>query len=92
MARKLRVEYPGAIYHGMNRVGRREAIFNDDAGRQPFVGTPGEACAKTGWPVHACVLITNHFHLVLETPQPNPVAGMKRFLGTYTSRFAPAGL
>ena len=87
MARKLRVEYPGAIYHVMNRGDRRELIFMDDADRQRFVETLGEACVKTGWQVHAYVLMPNRFHLVVETPQPNLVAGMKWFLGTYTSRF-----
>lgn len=87
MARQLRVEYPGAIYHVMNRGDRREPIFQDDADRRRFVETLGEACAKTGWQVHAYVLMPNHFHLVVETPQPNLVAGMKWLLGTYTSRF-----
>jgi len=87
MARKLRVEYPGAIYHVMNRGDRREPIFKDDADRQRFVETLGEACAKTGWHIHGYVLMPNHFHLVVETPQPNLVAGMKWFLGAYTSRF-----
>jgi REP element-mobilizing transposase RayT len=87
MARKVRVEYPGAIYHVMNRGDRREPIFKDDADRQRFVETLAEACAKTGWQVHAYVLMPNHFHLVIETPQPNLVAGMKWFLGTYTGRF-----
>ena len=87
MARKLRVEYAGAIYHVMNRGDRRELIFLDEADRQRFVETLGEACAKTGWQVHAYVLMPNHFHLVVETPQPNLVAGMKWLLGTYTSRF-----
>ena len=59
----------------------------DDADRQRFVDTLGEACAKTGWQVHAYVLMPNHFHVVVETPQPNLVAGMKWLLGTYTSRF-----
>ncbi len=49
MARKLRVEYAGTIYHVMNRGDRRERIFMDDADRQRFVDTLGEACAKTGW-------------------------------------------
>ena len=83
MARKLRVEYPGAVYHVMNRGDRREPIFQDDADRKRWVETPGEACAKTGWQVHAYVLMPNHFHLVVETPQPNLVAGMKWWLGTY---------
>ena len=87
MARKLRVEYPGAIYQVMNRGDRREPIFKDDAVRQCFVETLGEVCAKTGWQVHAYVRMPNHFHLVVETPQPNLVAGMKWLLGTCTSRF-----
>jgi hypothetical protein len=49
MVRKLRVEYAGAVYHFMNRGHRRELIFKDDADRQRFVETPGEASAKTGW-------------------------------------------
>ena len=49
MARKLRVEYAGAIYHVMNRGDRRELIFIDDADRQRFVETLGEVSAKTGW-------------------------------------------
>ncbi len=87
MARKLRVEYPGAIYHVMNRGDRREEIFKDDQDRERFLETLGEVCAKTGWQVHALCLMLNHFHLVVETPQGNLVTGMKWFLGTYTSRF-----
>jgi REP element-mobilizing transposase RayT len=71
----------------MNRGDRRERIFMDDADRRRFVETLGEVCAKTGWQVHAYVLMPNHFHWVVETPQPNLVAGMKWLLGTYTSRF-----
>ena len=87
MARKLRVEYEDAIYHVMNRGDRREAIFLDDEDRKRFLATLGEACAKTGWQVHALCLMANHFHLIVATPQPNLVAGMKWFLGTYTGRF-----
>jgi REP element-mobilizing transposase RayT len=87
MARKLRVQYPGAIYHVMNRGDRRELIFQDDTDRKLFLQTLGEACQKTGWHIHAWCLMPNHFHLVIETPQPNPVAGMKWLLGTYTGRF-----
>lgn len=87
MARKLRVEYPGAIYHVLNRGDRREPIFHDDADRRRFLETLSETCGKNGWQVHAYCLMPNHFHLVMETPQANLVAGMKWFLGTYTSRF-----
>lgn len=87
MARKLRVQYPGAIYHLMNRGDRREPIFKDDEDHRRFLETLGEVCGKTGWQVHAYCLMLNHFHLVVETPQANLVAGMKWFLGSYTSRF-----
>src|SRR6266540_6014402 len=87
VARKLRVEYAGAIYHVMSRGDRREPIFQDEADRQRFVETLGEGCERSGWQVHAYCLMPNHFHLVVETPQPTLVAGMKWFLGTYTGRF-----
>jgi putative transposase len=87
MARKLRVQYPGAIYHIMNRGDRREAIFIDDEDRELFLETLGEACEKTDWQVHAWCLMSNHFHLVSETPRGNLVDGMQWFLGVYTNRF-----
>jgi REP element-mobilizing transposase RayT len=87
MARKLRIQYEGAIYHVMNRGDHREDIFRDDKDRELFLRTLGEACAKTDWQVHAWCLMRNHFHLVVETPKANLVAGMKWFLGTYTSRY-----
>ena len=87
MARKLRVEYSGAIYHVMNRGDRREEIFLSDKDRKLFLETLGETCGKTGWEVLAFCLMPNHFHLVVATPRANLVAGMKWFLGTYTSRF-----
>src|SRR6266550_3144019 len=66
MPRKLRVEYPGAIYHVMNRGDRREPIFRDDADRQRFVNTLDEACGKTAQ-VHALCLLLNHFLQVAAT-------------------------
>ena len=81
------MEYAGAIYHVMNRGDRRKPIFQDDQDRNRFLDTLGECCGKTSWQVHAYVLMPNHFHLVVETPQPNLVGGMKWFLGTYTARF-----
>ena len=87
MARKLRLQYSGAIYHLMSRGDRRERIFLDDADRQSFISTLAEACVKTDWQVHAYCLMNNHFHLVIETPKANLVVGMKWLLGTYTARF-----
>jgi len=87
MGRKVRIEYPGAIYHVINRGDRKERIFNDHSDRLLFLETLEEACEKTDWQIHSLCLMDNHFHLVPETPQPNLVAGMKWLLGTYTNRF-----
>src|SRR5438094_382893 len=84
MPRKLRVEYPAATYHVMSRGDRREDIFLDDVDRQDFIKTLAEACVKAGWQVHAYCLMRNHYHLVLETPEANLVAGMAWLQSTYT--------
>jgi len=86
MPRQLRIQYQGAIYHLMSRGDRREEIFRDDLDRKSFLQTLGAACQKSGWQVDAYCLMSNHFHLVLETPQPNLAIGMKWLLGTYTQR------
>lgn len=87
MARQLRIQYEGAIYHLMNRGDRREEIFRDDVDRKRFLEALEGVCQKTGWQVHAYCLMSNHFHLVVETPRANLVEGMKWLLGTYTMRF-----
>jgi REP element-mobilizing transposase RayT len=86
MARGVRVEYSGAFYHVMARGNRREHIFRDDVDRDFFCQSLGEACERTGWRVHAWVLMSNHYHLMLETPEGNLVAGMKWLQNTYTRR------
>jgi len=87
MARQLRVEYEGAIYHVMSRGDRKEPIFEDDEDRLRFLRALGETCGRADWGVHAYCLMGNHFHLVLETAKPTLASGMKWFLGTYTQRF-----
>lgn len=87
MARKLRIQYPGAIYHVMSRGDHREEIFLDDDDRKRFLETLEGACAKTDWQVHCFCLMSNHFHAVVETPRANLADGMKWFLGEYTKRF-----
>jgi putative transposase len=87
MPRPLRIQYEGARYHVMSRGDGREAIVLDDADRREFLRTLGEACGKMGWQVHAYCLMSNHFHVVAETPRPNLALGMKWLLGTYTHRF-----
>ena len=87
MARKTRVEFAGAIYHVIDRGDRREAIYRDDADRMAFLETLTQACLRTGWRLHAYVLMSNHYHLMLETPEPNLVRGMHWFQATWTMRF-----
>ncbi|MDR3406328.1 MAG: transposase [Chthoniobacter sp.] len=87
MPRSVRLEYPGAFYHVMARGYRRERIFADDVDRRFFLQTLGEACERTGWRVHAWVLMRDHYHCLLETPEPNLVAGMQWLQNAYTRRF-----
>ena len=86
MPRQLRIDYPGAIHHVMSRGDRREDIYHDEVDRQDFLKTQAETCQKTDWQVHAYCLMSNHFHLVLETPNANLVEGMQWLLSTYTIR------
>ena len=87
MARQLRIQYPGAVYHVLARGDRREDIVHDDSDREMFVATLAEVCKKTGWQVLAWVLMDNHYHWLIRTPQPNLVEGMKWFQNAYTRRF-----
>ena len=86
MPRQLRIQHPGAMYHVMSRGNRRQDIFLDDVDRQDFLKTLAEACQKADWQVHAYCLMSNHYHLVVETPNANLVAGMAWLQGTYTIR------
>lgn len=87
MARSIRIEYPGAFYHVMARGNRRESIFSDDEDRRFFLRTLAEACGMTGWRIHAWTLMSNHYHLFMETPEPNLVAGMQWLQNAYTRRY-----
>ena len=86
MPRSLRLEFPGAFYHVMARGNRRETIFHDDDDRRFFLATLSEACGMTGWRVHAWVLMGNHYHLFIETPEANLVAGMSWLQNPVTGR------
>lgn len=68
----------------MTRGNRGERIYLDDIDRHDFIKRLAEACQKTGWQVHAYCLMRNHYHLVLETPNANLVAGMAWLQSTYT--------
>ena len=83
MARPLRFVYPGAIYHVMARGDGGKMIFTTENDYSLFLDWLGKVCESHGWRVHAWVLMGNHFHLLLETPEPNLVSGMRLLLGSY---------
>ena len=87
MPRAPRIEYPGAVYHVMSRGVKEEPIFKDRLDYGLFLGTLDEACQRTGWRVHAYVLLPNHYHGLIETPHGNLVAGMTWFQGAFAQRF-----
>jgi putative transposase len=86
MARSVRVEFEGAFYHVLARGDRREAIVRDDADRETFLRTLGEGSERSGFRVHAFVLMTNHYHLLLETPRANLSRGMGWLQNAFTRR------
>ncbi len=87
MPRQIRMEYPGAVYHVLSRGDRKGPIFLDDGDGHDFIKTLAEACQKTGFEIHGYCLMKNHFHLVVETPEGNLVAGMRWLMSTYANRF-----
>lgn len=87
MARPLRIEFAGAVYHAMGRGNERRAIYRDDADRELFLATLARAVERWRWIVHAYCLMGNHYHLLLETPEPNLSRGMRQLNGEYTQAF-----
>lgn len=87
MARKLRIQFPGAIYHVINRGNYRRDLFLSPGEAQAFLTTVKEAKDRMGWRVHAYALMRNHYHLAIETPEPNLVQGMHWLQTTWASRF-----
>ena len=87
MARKLRLEYPGAIYHIINRGNYRWDVFESVRTAQSFVQTMEEAVVLYGWRLQAYALMSNHFHLVVETPVGNLTEGMHWLMSTTATRF-----
>ena len=87
MPRKLRLEFPGACYHVINRGNYRSDVFKTAGAKGAFESCLFEACAKSGWLLHAHVLMSNHYHLALETPEGNLVTGMQWLQATFANRF-----
>ena len=84
MARPLRMEFSGALYHITSRGDRREAIYEDDIDRHRFVEILGEVVERFNWLCHAYCLMSNHYHLVIETPDANLSKGMRQLNGVFT--------
>ncbi len=87
MARPLRIEYDGALYHVTSRGNERKAIFRDDTDRELFLATLFRVTERFHWLCHAYCLMNNHYHLVIETPDGNLSKGMRQLNGVYTQAF-----
>jgi len=87
MARPLRIEFPGAVYHVTARGDGREDIFLSDDDRTLFYDVMAHVVKRFGWLYHAWCLMTNHYHLMIETPKGNLSRGMRQLNGVYTQRF-----
>jgi len=87
MARPLRIEYPGAVYHITSRGNEKKPIFKDEKDRDIFLDTLSQVDKRYNWLCHAYCLMNNHYHLIIETPDGNLSAGMRQLNGVYTQTF-----
>jgi len=87
MARPLRIEFPGAIYHVISRGNASQIIYEDDVDRRNFLEILSSAIQRYHWLCHAYCLMGNHYHLLIETPEANLSSGMRQINGVYTRRF-----
>ena len=87
MARKIRLQYADALYHVINRGNYRLDIFSTEETKRAFELCLFEGCTKAEWKLHAFVIMSNHYHLAIETPQANLVEGMQWLQGTFANRF-----
>ena len=87
MARPLRLEFAGALYHVTSRGDRREDIYENDNDREAFLSVLAAVCETYNWVCHAYCLMSNHYHLLIETPDANLSKGMRQLNGVYTQRY-----
>ena len=78
MARPLRIEFAGALYHLTSRGDRREDIYLDDSDRETFLQVFADTCSRFHWACHAYYLMTNHYHLLVEAREPTLGRGMRQ--------------
>lgn len=87
MARPLRLEFPGALYHVTSRGNCSHPIYTAESDREDFIRILGEVCRRFNWLCYAYCLMDNHYHLLIETPDANLSKGMRQLNGVYTQRF-----
>jgi REP element-mobilizing transposase RayT len=87
MARPLRIEFPGAVYHLTSRGNARQRIFLNNDDRKIFLETLFQVVTRYGWLCHAYCLMDNHYHLLVETPKPTLCSGMRQLNGVYTQAY-----
>lgn len=87
MARPLRLELAGALYHVTSRGDGREDIYLSDEVRLAWLETLAQVCERFNWVCHAYCQMSNHYHLVIETPDANLSNGMRQLNGVYAQRF-----
>ena len=87
MTRPLRIEFPDALYHVTSRGDRQEDIYLDDEDRTAYLDILKNVCERFNWVVHAYCLMSNHYHLLIETPDSNLSQGMRQLNGVYTQSF-----
>jgi len=87
MARPLRLQLSGGVYHVTSRGDGREDIYLTDADRDAWLEVFGQVCERFNWVCHAWCQMTNHYHILIETPEANLAQGMRQLNGVYTQRF-----
>jgi len=87
MSRPMRLEFPNALYHVTSRGNAQQNIYLTDADRQQFLNVLNHVCQRYNWVVHAYCLMSNHYHLLIETPDGNLSKGMRQLNGLYTQDF-----
>ncbi len=87
MARPLRLEFAGALYHITSRGDRREDIYRDNGDREQWIEILGQVCKRFNWIIHGYCLMSNHYHLLAETVDGNLSRGMRQLNGLYSQQF-----
>ena len=86
MSRPLRLEFSGALYHVTSRGDNRKTIYFEEDDFEIFLSVLNDVCKQYNWVIHAYCLMTNHYHLLVETPDANLSKGMRQLNGVFTQK------